>query len=190
MQFYFYVSDDLPAFYNKLQQDLSLLNDWFIANKLTLNVDKTKYMIFHRPLKDVASQGTLVINGVSLERELRIKFLGVILDECLNWRDQIQYVTDKISTYVGIFYNVRSSVTVTSLILLYNSLVYSHLTYCNSVWCLASRKYLDPLHKTQKKLVRAMSHSHYLAHSAPLMKTTFYFKYLRCEFLSHLFTCF
>ena len=112
----------------------------------------------------------LVINGVSIERELRVRILGVILDECLNWRDQIQYVTDKISKYVGIFYNVRSSLTVTSLILLYNSFVYSHLMYCNSVWCLAPRKYLDPLHKTQKKLVRAMSHSHYLAHSAPLMK--------------------
>ena len=48
----FDVSDNLPALNNKLQQDLPLLNDWFIANKLTLNVDKTKYMIFHRPLKD------------------------------------------------------------------------------------------------------------------------------------------
>ena len=87
-------------------------------------------------LKDAASQGTLVINGVSLERELRVKFVGVILDECLNWRDQIQYVTDKINKYVGTFYNVRSPLTVTSSILLYYSLVYSHLTYCNSVWFL------------------------------------------------------
>ena len=46
----FDVSDDLHALYNKLQQDLSLLNDWFIANKLTLNVDKTKYVIFHRKM--------------------------------------------------------------------------------------------------------------------------------------------
>ena len=127
-------------------------------------------MIFDRPLKDAASQGTLVVSGVSLERELRVRFLGVILDECLNWRDQTQYVTDKISKYVGIFYDARSSLTVTSLILLYNSLVYSHLTYCNSVCGLAPKKYLDQLHKTQKKLVRAMSHSHYLAHYAPVMK--------------------
>ena len=127
-------------------------------------------MIIHRPLKDAASQGTLVINGVTLEKELRVRFLGVIFEEFLFCRDQIQYVTDKISKYVGIFYNVRSSLTVTSLILLYNSLDYSHLTYFNSVWCLHPRKYLDPLHKIQNKLVRAMSHSHYLAHSAPLMK--------------------
>ena len=148
-------------------------------------------MIFHRPLKDAASQGTLVINRVALEREQRVRFLGVILDECLNWKDQIQYVTDKIKKYVGIFYNVRSSLTVTSLILLCNSFVYSHFTYCNSVWCLAHRKCLDSLHKFQKTLVRAMSHSHYLAHSiCSSYETNVCFKYLLCNFLSHLFTCF
>ena len=83
----------------------------------------------------------------------------------------MQYETEKKKTkrYIGVFNKVRSFLAVASLIMLHNSLIYSHLTYYSSVWCLATRKYLDPLHKIQKKLVRAVSHRHYLAHSAPLM---------------------
>ena len=44
-------------------------------------------MIFHTFLKNAASQGTLLVKGVTLERELKVKFLGGILDECINWRD-------------------------------------------------------------------------------------------------------
>ena len=66
---------------------------------MTVNVNQTKYMYFHISLKDATSQGTLAINGVTLERLMRVKFLGVILGECLNWRDKVQYKTDKISKY-------------------------------------------------------------------------------------------
>ena len=83
----------------------------------------------------------------------------------------MQYETEKKKPkrYIGVFNKVRSSLAVASLIMLHNSLIYSHLTYCSSVWCLATRKYPDLLHKIQK-LVRAVSHRHYLAHSAPLMQ--------------------
>ena len=50
-------------------------------------------MIFHRFLKDATSQGSYVVNGVTLEVVLRVKIFRVILDECLNWKDKIQYVT-------------------------------------------------------------------------------------------------
>ena len=67
---------------------------------------------------------------------LRVRFLGVILDKCLNWKDQIQYVANwqnQQIAYVGILYKVRSSLKDTSQILLHNSLVYFHLTYLPSV---------------------------------------------------------
>ena len=57
-------------------QELGQINDWFLANKLSLNVEKTKYMLFHK----VTDQNNIPLK---LPRENSLKFPGVILDEHL-----------------------------------------------------------------------------------------------------------
>ena len=80
----FYSHENIRTLFNIVNNELNKLNEWFKANKLSLNVDKTKYTFFHKlkqrdtiPLK----LPNLILNNSSINRENAIKFLGVIIDE-------------------------------------------------------------------------------------------------------------
>ena len=66
----------IRTLFKTASQELNQINDWFPANKLSLNVEKTKYMLFHK----VTDQNNIPLK---LPRENSLKFPGVILDEHL-----------------------------------------------------------------------------------------------------------
>ena len=86
-------ADDTNLFYSHktittlfVNCELKLVNEWFLANKLSLNAKKTKYVLFHKvPTCDsLPSQlPTMTFNNIEIKRENSIKFLGVIIDENL-----------------------------------------------------------------------------------------------------------
>ena len=82
---------------------------WFKSNKLSLNTEKTFYMIFHRArLKFADGMNVKVImDNITLTKVSSIKYLGVIVDHKLNWIDHITYVKNKISKGIGIMYKAR-----------------------------------------------------------------------------------
>ena len=65
--------DNIRTLFKTASQELNQINDWFLANKLSLNVEKTKYMLFHK----VTDQNNIPLK---LPRENSLKFPGVILD--------------------------------------------------------------------------------------------------------------
>lgn len=83
----------------------------------------------------------------------------------MKWSDHVDSVIKKLSKYVPILYKVRGSLTRESLVSIYNSIIYPHLTYCNSVWGACGKTKLLKLKILQKKIIRAMS---FCAHTAPL----------------------
>ena len=93
-----------------------------------------------------------------------------MIDDCLLWRPPINSIVTKMAKFISIFYKTTNSVNRDSLIFLHNSLVYPHLTYCNTVWCTGARTPLDSIHKIQKKIVRIITFSNRREHSAPLLK--------------------
>ena len=72
---------------------------WFQANKLSVNLDKTNYMVFcMRNKKNINFDNIqITIQGCNIERVSKVKFLGVWLDEQLNWKSHIAYVSSKVS---------------------------------------------------------------------------------------------
>ncbi len=74
-----------------LNKELSMINDWLKVNKLSLNVKKSKYMIFHTQKKNVQSL-TLKIDNVVIERVAEFNFLGLTLDEHLTWKCHINKI--------------------------------------------------------------------------------------------------
>ena len=80
--------NNIRTVFETANQELSQINDWFLANKLFINLEKTKYILFHKcidqeniPLK----LPLLQLNSNIIERENSLKFLGVILDEHLTY---------------------------------------------------------------------------------------------------------
>ena len=85
-----------------LNEELDKVDIWLRANRLTINLKKTHYMLFHRTIIKNNLHQDITISGSSLTCKKSTKFLGVIIDNKLNWSEHIQYVKNKISKSNGI----------------------------------------------------------------------------------------
>ena len=148
-------------------------NGWFKANKLSLNVDKTKYTSFHKlnqrdkiPLK----LPNLNLNNSIIKRESAIKFLGIIIDENLTWTNHISTIENKISKNIGILYKAKFLLNQTCLKHIYFAFIHSYLNYVNIAWASTSTNKLKKLFNNQKQASRIISNNNRYTPSRPLMK--------------------
>ena len=103
----FFNHKDIKHLFTVVNNELVNIKDWFTANKLSLNVEKTKYPFFHKPSKKDALPlrlPKLIINNYEIQREESIKFLGVLLDQHLTWKEHIKLTENKIAKNIGILY--------------------------------------------------------------------------------------
>ena len=115
---------------------------WLNINKLSLNTIKTEFMIIGTPNSisklDSDTSGTpYMIVGASDCRITRVKLvksLGVIVDDTLTWSDHIGYISTKIERGIGVMKKTSKFLDKNSLLMLYGTLVETHLRYCNVVW--------------------------------------------------------
>ena len=151
-----------------MNTELISLNNWFKANKLSLNTKKSFFMIFHRSRIKTNSIGTILLDSAKLIKVDYVKYLGVIIDHKLNWIEHIAYVKNKISKGIGIMYKARQYLSKCTLLNLYYAYIYPYMTYCIEIWGSATQTHLNCLFLQQKKIIRIMNFSHYLAHTSPL----------------------
>ena len=117
---HFYSHNNVKELFRTMNAELSHLNDWFCANKLSLNTDKTKYVLFHKAKsKDNLPLvlPDLSIHDVKIKSEISLKFLGVMIDENLTWKTHVKLVESKISKRIGILFKASRSLNSKSLLL-------------------------------------------------------------------------
>lgn len=131
------------------------VSNWLKSNKLTLNLNKTQFMI-SQPLMTQPITIDIKIDNIKLKQIDSVKFLGVVIDSQLKWRPQIDEVQEKLSKITGIVYRIRNHLDESNLRLIYFALVYPHLIYCSAIWGGACKTYIDNLFISQKKLIRTM----------------------------------
>ena len=146
--------------------EIEIFRQWCIANRLSLNVDKTCALIFTNRNYDqnlVISFGSSPINICT-----EFTFLGVKIDRNLKFNLHTRYVSNKISKNIGILYKLSNYVPKPTLRSVYFSLIYPYLNYCNTVWGSTYAVHLYPIIKVQKRAIRIICKAPYLAHSDPL----------------------
>ena len=148
-----------------LNNELSKFSKWLDLNKLSLNVAKTKYMLFSPPNKNI-TYPQLKINNRVIECVKEFDFLGVLLDANMKWHSHVNKISKKISKAIGIIGRIKNYMPVNTLRILYFALVNSHLDYGLLNWGHCATK----LEISQKKAVRIVSKRKYNAHSEPLLK--------------------
>ena len=141
----------------QFNQELEILNEWFCLNKLSLNLQKTSYMIFRK--KNQKEDCNIMINGTALQRVYSTRFLGVVIDDALTWKKHIDIVNTKMCKNLSVFYKVKNLLDFKSLLTMYYSLILPYLMYCSEVWGLAYKTNLDCLRLTQNKVVRLVLNS-------------------------------
>jgi hypothetical protein len=138
------------------------------CNKLSINTKKTNYIIFKHKQKKLHRNTHLYFDDQLLEHADITKFLGVYIDENLNWKSHIGHVCNKIAKSVGIIFKSRFLLSAKTKLSLYYSLIYPYLSYCNVAWSSTYITNLNRLFLLQKRVVRVMTNSDFLAHTAPL----------------------
>ena len=141
---------------------------WLCLNKLSLNIDKTSYILFSN--KQYDPKNTINIDSINIKRVFSNKFLRVTIDHKFSWKTQIADVCKKVSKCTGILNKVKSILSTKILNSLYSSLVEPHFSYCVEVWGNTYRTYLQSLYKKQKRAIRIVCKSSYLCHSAELFR--------------------
>ena len=151
----------------KINNELSNIQEWLNINKLSLNVNKTKYMIFHNYQRDIKSCIPDVrINNQSIERVSEFNFLGLTIDEHLNWNAHIQKISNKIAKSIGIINRLKRYLPLSILRTLYNALVLPHFQFSILNWGFKANKIV----RLQKRAIRVITNSKYNAHVEPLLK--------------------
>ena len=90
-----------------INAELSKIWEWLGANKLSLNIAKTKYMVFHTSKRNVIYPN-LKVNNSNIERVTQFNFLGVILHSHMTWNKHINHFSMKIARSIGILYRLRN----------------------------------------------------------------------------------
>ena len=152
---------------NVINRELQKFSIWLRANKLSLNLGKTKFMMF-RP-RQIMQQIDFKILIIQI-RENNIVFLGVILDEHLTWKSHISHVSNKISKSTGIIRKSSFFLLKQSLLTLHYSMVYPYLQYCNVVWASTYASNLPRLVLLQKRVIRILNNSGFDSHTTPIFK--------------------
>lgn len=148
--------------------ELSNLYQWCLSNRLTINTDKTYFMLF--TCKSHPTLPQLLINGNPVNQTNKLKFLGVTYDDSLTFKYHINNLTLKISRLIALLYQIKDFMPSDVLKCFYYGHIYPLITYCNPIWCTTYTTYLIPLKLQLKKIIRIITNSGYYAHTDPLFK--------------------
>ena len=97
---------DIHGIEDTINKELANMSTWLKVNRLSLNVEKTHFMMFTNKRYSIAKI-EIKIDNEPIEETMKTKFLGVIIYNKLTWKDQIMYVSRKISRGMGIIIKSR-----------------------------------------------------------------------------------
>ena len=168
----FHTHENFESLIKETSQELITISTWLATNKLVLNINKTNYIIFTSKGKSCNKNVSIIkIDGNNIQQVNKTKFLGIIIEEHLNWATHISHLCNIIARNVGILQKLRYFIQADVLKILYHSLILSHLEYCTLLWGNSYYSHLHKLRLLQKKAIRIVSNTDYLANSSMLFLT-------------------
>ena len=145
---------DIKKLFDAGNKELQLVDQWLIANRLSVNVSKTKYILFKTAQSKLTTKKqNLVLRQNKIEQVECTKFLDVYIQEHLTWSRHINHLISKLRKVLGTVIKVKSLLCKRSLLLLYHSLIDSQLSYCILNWCYGNKTLLKRLQRLWYKFV-------------------------------------
>lgn len=141
-----------------LNRDMKNLNQWLSDNNLKLNVDKTKFMIIKNKynILNTNNNGGVIIDNENLEQVKEFKYLGVIIDEQLNFENHGVYVSKKIARKVNLMGRIGKDLSQWTKTTIYKTIIHPHFNYCSTVLFLLNATQISGLQKKQNQALRVI----------------------------------
>ena len=151
-----------------INSEITKISEWLSVNKLSLNANKTKFMIFHNYQKVMTDSDIpqLEINNTPIERVTEFNFLGITINEFMNWGSHSLKIANKICRTLGVMNFLKRYLPLSALKIMYDSLILSRIQFGITCWGFEWGR----LAKLKKRAVRIIANSKYNAHTEPLFK--------------------
>ena len=130
-----YAASTLDSLQDAFVLDFKLMCDWYTANRLSLNVKKTKMMLAgSRTMLSTFQNFEFELDGEPVSRVSEFKYLGIMLDEKWNWKSHISNLSQKLGYRLSVFNRILHLLDKNARLAYYNGLVLPHLDYADTVW--------------------------------------------------------
>ena len=161
-------SCSFPALQNKMSKDLKGIASWLSANRLTLNVLKTDFMVIgsRQRVASLEEDIALSLLDTELEKVNSVKCLGVDIDEYLTWDNHMLSIRQNVTCNLGVLRRVKPFLKTENLIVIYRSIIEPYFTYCCIVWDSISETQIANLQKLQNRAARLITGASYLQRSS------------------------
>ena len=143
------------------------LTVWLNANKISLNVDRIEQVIFKQQRKKLDTEIEIKLIGKRLYPSQSVRYLGIKIDQNLNWKDHINDIAVKLNRAFALLIKIRNFVNITILKTIYFAVFDSHINYANLVWAQNSNV-MSRILTLQKKAMRIITFQSRNCHSSPL----------------------
>lgn len=151
-----YSCTDPQQLHSQIEDDMNKLNNWMYDNYLSFNTDKTNYMLFKTSRQANVNLRPILVNNSNIKRTNSTKYLGLIIDEELNWGPHVQSLRKQLFPYLFVLRNTKYNLPKSNKKALYYAYIHSHLNYLISIWGYAQTALLKQLQVIQNKAIRSI----------------------------------
>ena len=137
---------------NSINDELAKVNDWLKINKLSLNINKTKFMIFHIYEQQITILN-IFIDNVAIESVANFNFLGIHFNQHLSWKPYITHISNLIKKSVRVLNRLNNILPTSIKLMIYNALILSRINYGILAWGYSSERIF--------KLQKSCSHNYF-----------------------------
>lgn len=155
-------STNLESLIEKAEKIIEKISDWFTSNKLTLNIDKTSFIIFRSKINIINNiPDTIGYGNHKINRETKIKYLGLILEEHLSWDAHTNEALNKQKRFFPLFYNIRQYLDKDNIRNIYYSMIYSRIKYGSIITAQTTDENINKIQTLQNRLLKVLYHKNY-----------------------------
>jgi hypothetical protein len=118
-----------------LQNDIDKVSDWLEENKLLLNQKKTNVILFGtKPKLNKVNTFSILLKGQEIARVVKFKYLGIIFDQCMTWREHVESAGGEVMKRLGLLSRIRNSLTLQAAKCVYNTIIQPIFDYFDISW--------------------------------------------------------
>lgn len=154
-----YSAKSLDMLQSLINADLLILFDWMSNHALTVNAEKTKYMLFG---ENVDTCLNLVYNNSNISKTTEHKYLGVLFDNCLNWKAHIKSIKSKVVPLCGVFRRISKVIPFRIKRTIFFALFHPYILYGIPIWGNTFKKYILELQRIQNRAIKNLYKFNYL----------------------------
>ena len=152
-----YRHQSLRKINQRINFDLKNIVEWLRANRIALNTSKTEIVLFRTPRKPITRKMNFRISGQKIKLKSSAKYVGLIIDEFLNWKTHYTILRSKLERSIGLLAKLRYFVSTNLLRTVYYAIFYSYLRYGCQVWGQNKNVSTNEISALQDKAFRVIS---------------------------------